>query len=71
MASGGVASPSDEIWTLQYSPEEMRAAVEEATARRSYVLAHAYTAEAIERAVMSGVQLHRARQPHRRADGRA
>ena len=56
MASGGVASPSDEIWTLQYSPEEMRAAVEEAASRRSYVLAHAYTAEAIERAVMAGVR---------------
>ena len=56
MASGGVASPSDEIWTLQYSLEEMRAAVEEAAARRTYVLAHAYTAEAIERAVMSGVR---------------
>lgn len=56
MASGGVASPSDEIWTLQYSPEEMRAAVEEAAARRTYVLAHAYTAQAIERAVMAGVR---------------
>ena len=56
MASGGVASPSDEIWTLQYSPEEMRAAVEEATARRSYVLAHAYTAETIQRAVTAGVR---------------
>jgi imidazolonepropionase-like amidohydrolase len=56
MASGGVASPSDEVWTLQYSLEELRAVVEEATARRSYVLAHAYTAEAVERAVMSGVR---------------
>ena len=56
MASGGVASPSDEIWTLQYSPEEMRAAVEEAAARRTYVLAHAYTAEAVERAVLAGVR---------------
>ena len=56
MASGGVASPSDEIWTLQYSPEEMRAAVDEAAARRSYVLAHAYTAEAVERAVLAGVR---------------
>lgn len=56
MASGGVASPSDEIWTLQYSMEEMRAAVEEAAARRSYVLAHAYTAPAIERAVRAGVR---------------
>ena len=56
MASGGVASPSDEIWTLQYSPDEIRAAVEEAQARRSYVLAHAYTAEAVERAVLAGVR---------------
>lgn len=56
MASGGVASPSDEIWTLQYSPQEMRAIVEEATARRSYVLAHAYTAEAATRAAQAGVR---------------
>lgn len=56
MASGGVASPSDEIWTLQYSVEEMRAAVEEAAARRSYVLAHAYTADAVARAVNAGVR---------------
>ena len=55
MASGGVASPSDEIWTLQYSVEEMRAVVEEAAARRTYVLAHAYTAAAITRAVDAGV----------------
>ncbi|MPZ71961.1 MAG: amidohydrolase family protein [Nitriliruptorales bacterium] len=56
MASGGVASPSDEIWTLQYTVEEMRAVVEEAAARRTYVLAHAYTAEAITRAVTAGVR---------------
>ena len=56
MASGGVASPTDEIWTLQYSVDEMRAAVEEAQAHRTYVLAHAYTAEAITRAVTAGVR---------------
>ena len=56
MASGGVASPSDEVWTLQYSPAEMRAIVEEAQARRAYVLAHAYTAEAVTRAVEAGVR---------------
>ena len=56
MASGGVASPTDQIWTLQYTVEEMRAAVEEAAARRTYVLAHAYTAEAITRAVQAGVR---------------
>jgi imidazolonepropionase-like amidohydrolase len=56
MASGGVASPTDEIWTLQYSVEEMAAVVEEAAARRTYVLAHAYTAEAIRRAVAAGAR---------------
>lgn len=56
MASGGVASPSDPIWALQYSDEEIACAVWEAKAWRSYVLAHAYTAEAIARAVKLGVR---------------
>jgi imidazolonepropionase-like amidohydrolase len=56
MASGGVASPSDPIWNLQYSEEEMRAIVEEARSWRTYALAHAYTPEAIARAVRAGVR---------------
>jgi len=56
MASGGVASPSDPIWVLQYSTGELRAAVEEAAAFRTYVMAHAYTAEAIARCVEQGVR---------------
>jgi len=56
MASGGVASPSDPIWNLQYSGEEMRAIVEEAQSWRTYALAHAYTPEAISRAVEAGVR---------------
>jgi imidazolonepropionase-like amidohydrolase len=56
MASGGVASPSDPIWNLQYSPEEMRAIVEEAHGWRTYAMAHAYTPEAIRRAVEAGVR---------------
>ncbi len=56
MASGGVASPSDPIWNLQYSPEEMRAIVEEAAGWRTYAMAHAYTPEAITRAVEAGVR---------------
>jgi imidazolonepropionase-like amidohydrolase len=56
MASGGVASPSDPIWNLQYSPEEMRAIVEEARGWRTYAMAHAYTPEAIRRAVDAGVR---------------
>ncbi len=56
MASGGVASPSDPIWNLQYSSEEMRAIVEEAESWRTYAMAHAYTPEAISRAVDAGVR---------------
>jgi len=56
MASGGVASPYDPIWNLQYSDEEMRAIVEEAHAWNTYVLAHAYTPEAIRRAIDNGVR---------------
>jgi imidazolonepropionase-like amidohydrolase len=56
MASGGVASPYDPIGNVQYSTEEMRAIVEEAHGWHTYVLAHAYTPEAIGRAVDNGVR---------------
>lgn len=56
MASGGVASPTDPVWNLQYSPEEMEAVVEEARGWRTYVMAHAYSAEAVSRAVRAGVR---------------
>ncbi len=56
MASGGVASPSDPVWNLQYSEEEIRAIVWEATSWRAYVMAHAYTPEAISRCVRYGVR---------------
>jgi imidazolonepropionase-like amidohydrolase len=56
LASGGVASPYDPIWNLQYSEEEVRAIVEEAQAWRTYVLAHAYSPEAIRRSIDFGVR---------------
>lgn len=56
MASGGVASPTDPIWNLQYSREEMRAIVDEAEGWRTYAMAHAYTPEAVTRAVEAGVR---------------
>ena len=56
MASGGVASPTDPIWNLQYSEEEIAAAVWEAKSWKTYVMAHAYTPEAIHRAVRLGVR---------------
>jgi imidazolonepropionase-like amidohydrolase len=56
MASGGVVSLTDPIRVPQYSPEEVRAVVEEATRRGSYVAAHAYSPEAIVHAVENGVR---------------
>jgi len=54
--SGGISSPSDPVWMPQFSDEEIRAAVAEAASRRTYVMAHAYTAESIARAVKCGVR---------------
>jgi len=56
MASGGVASPTDPIGNHQYSRDEIAAIVEEAQNHQTYVMAHAYTASAIERAVELGVR---------------
>jgi imidazolonepropionase-like amidohydrolase len=56
MAGGGVATPYDPIEMVQYTADEMRAAVEEASARRTYVSAHAYIPESIARAVTAGVR---------------
>ena len=56
MSSGGVASPTDPVNALGYSLEETRAIVDEAAARHTIVLAHAYTPEAIRRAVECGVR---------------
>jgi len=56
MMSGGVASPYDPLDSLQFSPGEVAAAVEEAHAFGRYVCAHAYTPEAIERAAHAGVR---------------
>jgi imidazolonepropionase-like amidohydrolase len=56
MCSGGVASPYDPLDSLQYSPAEIAAATDEAGNFGRYVLAHAYTPEAITRAVSNGVR---------------
>jgi imidazolonepropionase-like amidohydrolase len=57
MVSGGVASPYDPLDSLQYTTDEIRAAVEEAAAFHRYVCAHAYPAPAIGRAVECGVRV--------------
>lgn len=54
--SGGVSSPSDPIWMNQFTEEEIRTAVYEAKVRRTYVMAHCHTEEAIRRCVDYGVR---------------
>ncbi len=56
MASGGLASPSDPIWMSQYTEAEITAIVAEANRWRGYVMAHAYGADTIARAVRCGVR---------------
>ncbi|WP_241779763.1 metal-dependent hydrolase family protein [Streptomyces natalensis] len=56
LLSGGVASPHDEIAAVQYSEDEIRAAVEEAENHNRYVTAHAYHPRAIDRALRAGVR---------------
>ncbi len=55
MANGGIASPSDPIHMLQFSRDELAAAVEEAVNYGTYVSAHLYTDAAIRRAVECGI----------------
>lgn len=54
--SGGVLSPTDPIWMNQLCAEEIRVAVAEAETRRTYVMAHAHTNEAVLRCIANGVR---------------
>lgn len=56
MAGGGVASLKDPLESVGYSEEEMRAAVEAAADYDTYVCAHAYTDEAVQRCIKAGVK---------------
>lgn len=56
MASGGVASPTDPLDRCQYSDEEIRAAVDEATRAGKYVAAHCHPDIAIRRAAELGIR---------------
>ena len=56
MAGGGAMSPSDEIDTSQYSIEELKAAVSEAQAVGSYVMAHVYSSRSILNCTAAGVR---------------
>ena len=54
MVSGGISSPTDRLGSLQYSPDELAAFVEEATNAGRYVTGHAYTAASVTRAARAG-----------------
>ena len=56
MTSGGVGTPTDPIDQVQYSPEELRATVEEARDSHTYVMAHCHPAAAIRRALEAGIR---------------
>lgn len=56
MGGGGLSSKYDPIQTLQFTPEEMKAAVDVAADYGTYVMAHLYTPECIKRAVRAGVK---------------
>lgn len=56
MASGGVASPTDKLTSTQFTPDEIRAAVDVAEGSDTFVTAHAYTDKAIQRAITNGVR---------------
>ena len=54
--SGGALSPNDPLWMPQFTAAEIRAAVEEAATRRTYVMAHAHTADSVRRSIECGVR---------------
>lgn len=56
MAGGGVASLKDPLESVGYSEAEMRAAVEAAEDYDTYVCAHAYNDESVQRCIRAGVK---------------
>jgi len=55
MCSGGVASPTDKLTSVQYTSEEILAFTKVAKSAGTYVTAHAYTPESIQHAIDCGV----------------
>ena len=56
-AGGGVASPHSPLDVSTFTSEELRAAVEAAENWGTYVAVHAYTTEAMQRAMEAGVKV--------------
>lgn len=53
---GGAASMYDPLYTLQFHPEEIRAAVQAAEDYGTYVATHVYTVAGVNRAIDAGVR---------------
>lgn len=56
VCGGGVGSAVGTLSQMQFSDEEIRAVVEEATLAETYVMAHVYSAEGIKRLARLGVR---------------
>jgi len=56
MAGGGVGSDFDPIHSVQFTPDELEAAVQAAADWDTYVTVHIYNAEGIKRALNAGVK---------------
>ena len=56
MCGGGVTSIFDPVETLQFTPEEMKTAVDAAADYGTYVMAHIYTNPAMQRAAEAGIR---------------
>ena len=56
MAGGGTSSAYDPIDVTQYTLDEMKAAVQAAEDWGTYVMVHAYTPRAVQRAIEAGVK---------------
>lgn len=54
MAGGGISSAYDPVQTVQFTLEEMKAAVSAASDYGTYVMAHLYTPQSMERAARAG-----------------
>ena len=55
-ATGGVSSPTDRVDDVQFSPEELKAIVDEARRHHSYVTAHCTGYEGAYQALLAGVE---------------
>lgn len=56
MTGGGAASMYDPLYTLQFTPDEIKAAVQAASDFGTYVATHVYTVAGVRRAIEAGVK---------------